>query len=148
MADIFMELRRDHGELLRMLYELAEAGADRQRLFPELYGRLFAHLGAEQDVFYEELLLVPTARERALEGFVEHRLISSLLAELAPGDPFDERWQATLAVLRITFGRHVSDEEGPTFDLAREAVPEERAESLGGRFSAEKQRHLKFAMAR
>lgn len=147
MADIYVELRRDHAEILRKLYDLAEGGGEPQTLFPEVYNRLFAHLGSEQDVLYEELLLARPTRERALEAFVEHRMISSLLAELAPGDPYDERWRATLGVLRVMFGRHVADEEGPLFDAARDVLSDERAASLGGRFANEKERHLKFAMA-
>jgi hypothetical protein len=147
MADIYSELRRDHADILDMLYDLAEGGASPERLFPDVYHRVFAHLGAEQDAFYEDLLIAKPTRERALEAFVEHRVIASLLAELAPGDPYDEGWHATLAVMRIMFGRHVADEEGPLFDLAHEALSAVRAEELGGRFTAEKERHLKLAMA-
>lgn len=147
MADIYVELQQDHAEILRLLYDLAEGNVNQQLAFPEVYHRLYAHLGAEQDVLYEELLSAQGTRERALEAFVEHRLIAQLLAELAPGDPFDERWHATLAVLRVMFGRHVADEEGPLFDLAREVLSQERAASLGGRFVAAKERHLKLALA-
>ncbi len=148
MADIYDDIRQDHEDILRMLYELAERGGDPQKLFPDIYNRLFAHLGAEQDVLYEELLLAQPSRERALEGFVEHRLISSLLAELAPSNPYDERWHATLAVLRTTLDRHVADEEGPTFDLARRVLSDERAASLGGRYESARERHLKLATVR
>jgi hypothetical protein len=147
MADIYTELRQDHSEIMRMLYDLAEGGANPQQVFPDAYHRIHAHLGAEQDTFYEELLAAAPTRERSLEAFVEHRLIASLLAELAPGDPYEERWHASLAVLRILLGRHIADEEGPLFDLAHEALSQARAEEIGGRFSAEKQRHLKLAMA-
>lgn len=145
MPDIFTELRQDHSEILRMLYELGERRADPLRLFPEVYHRLSAHLGAEQDTLYEDLLHDAVTRERALEGFVEHRLIAQLLAELAPADPFQESWHATLAVLRIMFGRHVADEEGPLFELAARTIDRQRSAELGGRFSAERERHLKLA---
>lgn len=147
MADIYVELRQDHADILRLLYDVAEGTANPQLAFPEVYHRLYAHLGAEQDVLYEELLTSKPTRERALEAFVEHRLIAQLLAELAPGDPYDERWHATLAVLRIMFGRHVADEEGPLFDLARTALSDERAASLGGRFASARERHLKLTSA-
>lgn len=145
MGDIYTELRQDHAEILRGLYDIAEGSGAPQRLFPEIYRRLFAHIGAEQDTFYEELLLAQPSRERALEAFVEHRLLGQLLAELAPGDPYDERWHATLAVLRIMVGRHIADEEGPLFDVAHRVLSDERAAAIGGRFVAEKERHVKLA---
>lgn len=146
MADIYSELRQDHAQLLTLLFELDE-GRGSSRLFTEAYQRLSAHMGAEQDTLYEELLAIPATRERALESLVEHRLITQLLAELTPGDPGNERWHATLAVLRVMAGRHIADEEGPMFDLARRSLSGERAESLGRRFLTERERHMRFALA-
>ena len=65
MADIYAELRQDHAEHPRLLYDLAEGGGDPQLAFPDAYHRLYAHLGAEQDVLYEELLTVAPARASA-----------------------------------------------------------------------------------
>lgn len=146
MADIYSELRKDHAQLLTMLFELHE-GRGGSRLFTQVYQGLSAHLGAEQDTLYEELLALPPTRERALESLVEHRLVTQLLAELTPGEPGDERWHATLAVLRVMVGRHVADEEGPMFDLARRSLSAERAEALGIRFLAERARHLQLAVS-
>ena len=147
MPDVYDALQGDHhaiGELLDRL----EHGENAQNVFPEAFRMLRAHLRAEAETFYAELMLHDDETRRlALEGRYEHDLLREVLDLLAVANPYEEEWRARLRVLARFVRNHVAEEEGPVFDRARKALSAEQAVGLGARFEAERERQLRYMEA-
>lgn len=137
--DIFEMLKHDHSQLTEQLRALEKSPeTEREDQFDEVQTEIKLHFQAEERVFYSELAVTETLRERVTESREEHGLIGQLLEDMASMTSSDEQWQAKLTVLIELFSRHVKEEEQTLFDEAREAVDDELAAELAERFEEEK----------
>lgn len=140
--DIYAFLKKEHEKITGLLSKLDETGdtavKTREKLFAQLKQELMTHSEAEEKTFYDALKEVDQTHEIVLEGFEEHHVSNTLLAELDALPRDDEHWGAKLSVLKENVEHHVEEEEGEMFKKARKVLSSEQAEELGKRMAAEK----------
>jgi hemerythrin-like domain-containing protein len=93
----------------------------------------------EEEVLYPAMKEHPRARELALEGYAEHHVVDTILAELEQTDPDDEQWTAKFKVAKENLEHHIDEEENEAFPAVRRAFSEEELEQLGARMQEIKQ---------
>ena len=94
-----------------------------------------------------ELEKADETHDITLEAFEEHRLVKQLLGELEKMDKGDEQWTARFTVLKENIEHHVEEEETDMFPKAKKVLGDEKAEELGTRMEAAKNKELKAAAA-
>ena len=73
------------------------------------------------------------------ESFEEHKIVKTLLAELAEMEPRDEQYDAKVTVLQESVEHHADEEERELFPAAEKLFDEEKLDELGRRMAAMKQ---------
>ena len=141
--DALKLLKSDHDTVKKMLSqgeettERAEKG--RTELFERLKADLMLHEQIEEEIFYPALKSHPNARDIVLEGYEEHHVVDTILAELADTAVEDERWTAKFAVMKENIEHHIEEEEGEMFEQARKVFDADELEQLGARMMELKQ---------
>jgi hypothetical protein len=137
MVDALTLLKQDHDKVKKMLAEgesTTERGEKtRAELLARLKHELEIHERMEEEVFYPALKEHPRARELALEGYEEHHVVDTILAELERTPPGDEQWTAKFKVAKENLEHHIEEEEGDMFKATRQAFSTEELEELGSR---------------
>lgn len=141
--ELFKLLKADHekvADLLKKLDHTTErAVKTRTDLFEKLNGELGAHAYAEEKVLYPVVKDIAQTREIGFEAIEEHKIMKTLLSELATLSPEAEEWGAKLSVLKENVEHHVEEEEDELFPkLAREISPED-SETLAARIEEAKE---------
>lgn len=146
---ILQVLKKDHDEVKALLAQLAETGEraakKREQIFAKIKTQLTAHSHAEERVFYQPLKAHEEAKEDALEGDVEHKLVERLMEEMAREPKGDETWTAKATVLKELVEHHVKEEEGAFFRKARKLFDKQELEDMGAEMLAEKKKELQGA---
>jgi hemerythrin superfamily protein len=141
-------LKEDHAKVKKMLAEgetTTERGVKtRAELFAQLKSELEAHELMEEQVLYPALKEHPKARELALEGYEEHHVVDTILAELEQTDPSDEEWGAKFKVAKENLEHHIEEEETEMFPKARQAFSRDELEQMGARMAEIKQAALEL----
>lgn len=149
--NVFTLLKTDHKKVAGILEKIdgtTERGVKtRDDLFTQLKSELDAHTHIEETIFYPELEKADETHDITLEAFEEHRLVKQLLTELEKMDKGDEQWTARFTVLKENIEHHVEEEETDMFPKAKKVLGDERAEELGTRMEAAKNKQLKAAAA-
>lgn len=117
---VFDVLTREHREV-DVLFAQMDKAVDftaRRVVFDRIHIALSAHVLAEQVVVYPLLGDNETTHQLVLEGFEEHRILRTLLDELAQGS-VNDAWLARLDVLREAVTHHVHEEETELFPRGR-----------------------------
>ena len=78
------------------------------------------------------------AKDDVREGFEEHKIVKTLLAELDGMKPEDEQFEAKMTVLQESVEHHADEEESEMFKEARKGLSKERLEELGEKMEARK----------
>jgi hemerythrin superfamily protein len=89
----------------------------------------------EEEVLYPALKSHPKARDLALEGYEEHHVVDTILAELEQTPPSDEQWGAKFKVAKENLEHHIEEEETQMFPKARNAFSEDELEQMGQRMA-------------
>jgi hypothetical protein len=122
--DAITLLQNDHRELDQLFAHYAALGAEatirKQTIADDICTALILHSTVEQEIFYPALReaggAAPVAQAaRALA------LADALVAQLRELDPDDELYDAAVRELGAQVARHVAEEEGALFPLARQA---------------------------
>lgn len=141
--DAIALLKEDHDRVKKMLAEGAsttERGEKtRADLLARLKGELEIHERIEEEVLYPALKRHPRARELALEGYEEHHVVDTIMAELEQTAPSDEQWGAKFKVAKENLEHHIEEEEGEMFPKARQAFSRDELEAMGARMAEIKQ---------
>jgi hemerythrin superfamily protein len=141
--DALSLLKEDHDRFKKMLTEGEEtterATKTRTELFAKLKSELLVHERIEEEVLYPALKKHPKARELALEGYEEHHVVDTILAELEQTRPSDETWAAKFKVVKEHLEHHIEEEETQMFPKARSAFSEDDLEEMGRRMAEIKQ---------
>lgn len=138
---IYEILKREHEEVAEILRRLARArGAEASELLTELKLKLVPHSRSEEAVFYSRLLEERATERKARESLEEHRQVDVLLDELEELPVRDESWSAKAHVLAEMIGRHVDEEEGELFPLARQILDAREAVRIAEQFEGERER--------
>jgi len=112
-----------------------------------LKAELDVHAQIEETIFYPALKEADETHDIILEGYEEHKVVKTLLAELDALPKDQEEWGAKLKVLQENVEHHVEEEEGEMFTNARKVLSKDQAEELGARMEAAKKEQVKTARA-
>ncbi|HEY8439084.1 MAG TPA: hemerythrin domain-containing protein [Candidatus Limnocylindrales bacterium] len=153
--DAIAMLKADHDkvkELLSRLESTTERGVKtREELFATIKGELAVHETIEEEIFYPALKEHPKAKELVLEGYEEHHVVDTVMAELEGLDVSDETWGAKAQVMKENVEHHIEEEEGEMFKQARQVFDRQELEDLGTRMADRKvaaQREMGVPVAR
>ena len=137
--DALKLLKEDHDRVKKMLAEgesTTERGEKtREELFARLKSDLEIHERMEEEVLYPALKSHPKARDLALEGYEEHHVVDTILAELEQTPPSDEQWGAKFKVAKENLEHHIEEEETQMFPKARNAFSDDELEQMGQRMA-------------
>jgi hemerythrin superfamily protein len=145
--EIYELLAREHEEIGELLHELVSArGKIAAELLTRVRLKLVPHSRAEAAVFYPRLLDDDRTAEKVRVSLAEHRQVDALLGELLAMSPRDDHWAARARVLADMVGRHVDEEEGELFPLARRVLDPQEAQRLGALFETERDRVWEYIL--
>jgi hypothetical protein len=140
--DALRLLKDDHDKMRQLLTELestTERGVrTREELFSRIKGELTIHEVIEEEIFYPALKEHPKAKDIVLEGYEEHHVVDTVMAELEGLPVDDERWGAKAKVMQENVEHHMEEEEGEMFQKARQVFDREELEDLGTRMEQRK----------
>ena len=139
MNDPMTILKRDHRDLKRMLKELSdtEATRERQRLLKEIEANLTLHMEIEEQSLYP-VLQRKLGKEKRQEADVEHDLAREGLAKAkdmvsVPG------FGAVVEMLTAGIQHHVDEEEKELLPKLKAKLPTSQWEALGDQIMAAKE---------
>ena len=140
--DAMSLLKEDHRKVKKMLAELestTERGVKtREELFTRLKQELVVHEAIEEEIFYPALKEHPKTKEIALEGYEEHHVVDTVMAEIEGVAYDDEKWGARFTVMKENLEHHIEEEEGEMFKQARQVFDDAELEDLGNRMEMRK----------
>jgi hemerythrin superfamily protein len=135
---IYEALKKDHEKVKQLLKELVELSDDSGKragqIILDIRDELIPHSRAEENVFYNTLRGIDTAKKIALHGYQEHIEAETLLRLLQVKDFFSTDWRATALKLKEAIEHHIEEEEGEIFSAAKQLFTEDEAEAIGETF--------------
>jgi hypothetical protein len=140
--DALTLIKEDHQKMRKLLTELestTERGVKtREELYATIKGELTIHEIIEEEIFYPALKEHPKAKDIVLEGYEEHHVVDTVMAELEGLPVDDEAWGAKAKVMKENVEHHMEEEEGEMFKQARSVFDREELEQLGEEMAARK----------
>ena len=141
--DAMSLLKEDHRKVKKMLAELestTERGVKtREELFTRVKQELVVHEAIEEEIFYPALKEHPKTKEIALEGYEEHHVVDTVMAEIEGVAYDDEKWGAKFSVMKENLEHHIEEEEGEMFKQARQVFDQDELTQLGESMKARKE---------
>ena len=141
--DALTMLKADHDKVKGLLAELestTERGVKtREELFATIKGELTVHETIEEEIFYPALKEHPKARDIVLEGYEEHHVVDTVMAELEGLDVSDETWGAKAKVMKENVEHHIEEEESEMFKQARQVFDRQELDDLGAQMADRKE---------
>lgn len=130
--DVYKLLKLDHDSVRAIFKDLENEKAlkKREMLFAELNMELTLHALAEEKYLYPILKDADLTHDLAVQSEVDHKAVKAMLKELEEGDKGSDSWVAKLQVLRQKVERHLQEEEGSLFQLAKRVIDTETAEQM------------------
>jgi hemerythrin superfamily protein len=136
-------LKEDHRKVKKLLAELestTERGVKtREELFTKVKQDLVVHEAIEEEIFYPALKEHPKTKEIALEGYEEHHVVDTVMAEIEGVAYDDEKWGAKFSVMKENLEHHIEEEEGEMFKQARQVFDQDELTQLGESMKARKE---------
>ena len=140
--DALRLLKDDHDKMRKLLTELestTERGVKtREELFSKIKGVSSPSTRSSKEIFYPALKDHPRAKEIVLEGYEEHHVVDTVMAELEGLPVEDESWGPKAKVMQENVEHHMEEEEGEMFQKARQVFDREELEDLGTRMEQRK----------
>jgi hypothetical protein len=141
--DAMSLLKEDHEKVKKILAELestTERGVKtREALFTKVKQELVVHEAIEEEIFYPALKEHPKTKEIALEGYEEHHVVDTVMAEIEGVAYDDEKWGAKFKVMKENLEHHIEEEEGEMFKQAKQVFDEDELAQLGKSMLARKE---------
>jgi len=141
--DAMSLLKEDHRKVKKILAELestTERGVKtREELFTKVKQELVIHEAIEEEIFYPALKEHPKTKEIALEGYEEHHVVDTVMAEIEGVAYDDEKWGAKFSVMKENLEHHIEEEEGEMFKQARQVFDQDELTQLGESMKARKE---------
>lgn len=135
----FELLKADHRKVSKLFDQMESVDGDKKlEVFEQIKAELDLHAHIEETILYPALEKPKETHEMTLEAYEEHKLVKTLLGELAQARSANDEWQAKAKVLRENVDHHVEEEENELFEKAEDAFSDEEVEALGSRMEAEK----------
>ncbi len=139
--DIFSTIKADH-RLVESIFEKIEkskAAGRRETLYSELRTELTKHAEAEEKALYPHLIEEKRTRDLGLEAVEEHDMMKHLFSKIDGLGFDDERWMATVSVLKEIVSHHVKEEESELFAKIRKNFSKEERQQILSDFQASKE---------
>ena len=145
-------LKEDHDRVRKLFREydaLGEgASAEKQRIASKVSWELAIHAELEEKLFYPACMKGKEDAEKIVrESFEEHKIVKTLLAEIARLSPGDEQFDAKVTVLKESVEHHAKEEEDDLFPEAEDLIGDEGLRRLGGEMKDLKEELSQRAMA-
>jgi len=141
--DAMSLLKEDHRKVKKILAELestTERGVKtREELFTKVKQELVIHEAIEEEIFYPALKEHPKTKEIALEGYEEHHVVDTVMAEIEGVAYDDEKWGAKFTVMKENLEHHIEEEEGKMFKQANQVFDQDELTQLGESMKARKE---------
>jgi hemerythrin-like domain-containing protein len=141
--DAMSLLKEDHRKVKKILAELestTERGVKtREELFTKVKQELVIHEAIEEEIFYPALKDHPKTKEIALEGYEEHHVVDTVMAEIEGVAYDDEKWGAKFTVMKENLEHHIEEEEGEMFKQAKQVFDQDELTQLGESMKARKE---------
>jgi hemerythrin-like domain-containing protein len=141
--DAMSLLKEDHRKVKKILAELestTERGTKtREELFTKVKQELVIHEAIEEEIFYPALKEHPKTKEIALEGYEEHHVVDTVMAEIEGVAYDDEKWGAKFTVMKENLEHHIEEEEGEMFKQAKQVFDQDELTQLGESMKARKE---------
>jgi hemerythrin-like domain-containing protein len=141
--DAMSLLKEDHRKVKKLLAELestTERGVKtREELFTKVKQDLVVHEAIEEEIFYPALKEHPKTKEIALEGYEEHHVVDTVMAEIEGVAYDDEKWGAKFSVMKENLEHHIEEEESEMFKQARQVFDQDELTQLGESMKARKE---------
>jgi len=145
--DALQLLTKDHDHVKKMLEELDDtterAIKTREQTFAKLESELEVHEAIEEEIFYPALKEHSKTRDIALEGYEEHHVVDTVIAEMGDVPVSDETWTAKFAVMKENLEHHIEEEEQDMFPKARKVFDQQELDQLGERMATRKEALLR-----
>src|SRR6476660_9087883 len=99
-------LKRDHAKVKGLFKKFEDAGdragQTKQRLFDEVHAELDAHAAIEEEIFYPAMQKVRSkeVQDLVLEAIEEHKVVKTLIEEIAQLTPDDAEFDAKMKVMQ------------------------------------------------
>jgi hemerythrin superfamily protein len=125
-------LKMDHRRFVELFKDFSRLGewSIEQKIerFRNLADRLAVHAAIEEELFYPALEQGVPAQDRikVLEAREEHKIVKTLLEELAELGPEDDAFDAKMKVLGVEVAHHAQEEERDLFPLFNRLPKEQR----------------------
>ncbi|WP_019961630.1 hemerythrin domain-containing protein [Woodsholea maritima] len=135
--NIYQRLKDDHGKhrgLCAALLKTEGHSEERERLFAALKGDVEAHVAAEEQVFYSELMAHEKGQDQAQHSVAEHKEAHDLIEELSDMDMSSPAWLQKFKTLKEELEHHENEEEEEVFPLMRKIISEARAKEMVAEF--------------
>jgi iron-sulfur cluster repair protein YtfE (RIC family) len=135
-------LKKDHDTVRDLFKRYKEAeGAARAPIVDQVSRELTIHAQIEEEIFYPAL---QRSRENETvkmvrESFEEHKIVKTLIRELAETSPKDPQFDAKFTVLRENVEHHADEEEDNLFPDAEKELGHERMLALGAELQDRKE---------
>jgi iron-sulfur cluster repair protein YtfE (RIC family) len=146
--DALQLLTKDHDHVKKMLEELDDtterAIKTREQTFAKLQSELEVHEAIEEEIFYPALKEHSKTRDIALEGYEEHHVVDTVIAEMGDVPVSDETWTAKFAVMKENLEHHIEEEEQDMFPKARKVFDQQELDQLGERMATRKEALLRL----
>lgn len=137
-------LKEDHRKVKAMFAMYAKLGGKaesaKQVLFDKVCEELTIHATLEEEIFYPAVEKVSDkkAPEVVAEALEEHKIVKTLLEELAELSPDDEAFDAKMKLLGESVEHHAGEEETDMFPLF-EKLPKETKDEVSVKLHARKE---------
>ena len=122
--DLLMDQHREVEERFDDLEE-AVSDAERKEVCAQLCDQLAIHAKIEETIFYPAVKSEDT-EDQLLEAVEEHLQVKRVIADLLELDPSEDRFMATVKVLRDDVQHHVEEEEDELFPKVKKLVAADR----------------------
>ncbi len=138
-------LKKDHATVKEFFTQFGQAGdrayQKKQGIFEKIHCELEAHAAVEEEVLYPAVKQIRSEEVKDLvrEATEEHKVVKTLLAEIAAMSAQEEQYDAKVTVLKESVEHHVKEEEGEMFPAATKHLSTERLEALGAEIATRKE---------
>ena len=137
---IFELLHKEHEDVKQMLKQMLESEDQnkREKVLETFHKNILAHMKAEENAFYPNLIEEPETKKLALQAYEEHHVVEMLLRELVKLKVTDDKWTAKLQVLSEVLLHHIEEEEDEVFKKTDELFQDDELDYMYNDFVSKK----------
>ncbi len=138
-------LKKDHVTVKELFTQFEKAGdrayQKKQAVFEKIHHELAAHAEVEEKCFYPAVKQIQAEEVKDLvrEATEEHKVVKTLLTEIAAMSAQEEQYDAKVTVLKESVEHHVKEEESEMFPATTKHLSKERLEALGVEMATRKE---------